>query len=293
LARLSELEQGLYEVCLDVERNVAALDEKEARLWARSDARRHSHTLAAILDHARRCGLSAVRVLNASGCDAGHQDFALSHHLRKHGPTPRWVAFESPSNPHLKSTTFQRWTRELGIDLRLCDFSKTAPGDLYGPEQGAYDVVLFTEIAEHLDHTTLLNALKAIHTRLAPSGLLILTTPNLLSLGNRLRILMGKGDGPFWNDGVADLERGTYGHIVLHSPDRLARLLGEVGFQTERLYTFSFGMEQFRTKASATQRLAHRALDLSAHLVPRAGPVIFLSASRSAERAAAKAVSVR
>ena len=66
-----------------------------------------------------------------------------------------------------------------------------------------YDVVFFCEILEHLQHDPLA-VLAEIKRVLTPNGVLILTTPNVARLENRVRLLAGvniydpySGYGPY------------------------------------------------------------------------------------------------
>ena len=93
-------------------------------------------------------------------------------------------------------------------EMTCCDFTprqleraaargfKTALWDLEGGQRpadlvpGSFQTILFCEIIEHLvapDRT-----LRPLVELLAPGGLIIITTPNLASLGNRLRLLRGQ-----------------------------------------------------------------------------------------------------
>jgi 2-polyprenyl-3-methyl-5-hydroxy-6-metoxy-1,4-benzoquinol methylase len=93
-------------------------------------------------------------------------------------------------------------------EMHCCDFTpellrrasergfQTTAWDLEGgvrpPElrRGTFQTVLFCEIIEHLVAPD--RILRPIVELLAPGGLLLITTPNLASLGNRLRLLRGK-----------------------------------------------------------------------------------------------------
>lgn len=55
----------------------------------------------------------------------------------------------------------------------------------------SFDTVLFTEVLEHIG-TFPLNVMKEIFRVLAPGGIMILTTPNVWHLSNRIRCIFGK-----------------------------------------------------------------------------------------------------
>jgi SAM-dependent methyltransferase len=72
-----------------------------------------------------------------------------------------------------------------GLDItKGDDFSKPL-----AVKSGVADLVIALEIIEHLYDTDFF--MSEIHRILKPGGLLILSTPNLASLGNRLKLLFG------------------------------------------------------------------------------------------------------
>ena len=101
---------------------------------------------------------------------------------------------ESPQSKYLKNDLFNSYISNLKIKLELVDF-KYANGENFKEEWNEYfDIIIFTEIAEHLDHSTLIKSLITIRSKLKNSGILIVTTPNLVSISNRIRFLCGNGD---------------------------------------------------------------------------------------------------
>lgn len=102
----------------------------------------------------------------------------------------------SPSNPHTlelasADDSFLKLLKEklngtgVGLDLSKGD-------DLEKPlkqKSNSADLIIALEVIEHLFDTDQL--LSEIHRVLKPNGLLILSTPNLASLPNRLRLLFG------------------------------------------------------------------------------------------------------
>src|SRR5437667_5705977 len=112
--------------------------------------------------------------------------------------------------------------RARGIEARAVDLDR-AP--LPWPD-GAFDAVVAAEVIEHVVDTDRL--LAEIARVLHPGGALIVTTPNLASLENRLRLLLGRY--PMWMDvGV----EGT-GHLRYYTPRMLRHQLGRHGLRVER-----------------------------------------------------------
>ncbi|MBI2589461.1 methyltransferase domain-containing protein [Candidatus Berkelbacteria bacterium] len=254
-------------LCYLVERKIVGQANLAlARSWAHSSAIRHAKSIDAIEHFARIRSKDKLRILNASGLACGHQDFAIASYLAKRYPID-WTVFESPTSPYLENKTLKKMLAEYEIKLELSDF--TEDEKLYGDK--IYDVILFTEIAEHLDHTTLLRSLEAIRDRLAPNGIIILTTPNLASLGSRLSLLRGNGDLGYWGDGRANREDGLWGHIVYYDIRRLKRLLADSGLTTLEAMTF-----WYRPDRSPIGRLLY----LASQLMPSGRQTIFLVAER-------------
>jgi len=235
---LAVLSRELRGVCFDVDRHITGHTEEDAARWALVNSRRHAHTVRAILRHARAAGKKGISVLNASGLSCGHQDFSVVDFLRRRsGLDVRWVACESPNSPYLPHERFRRYVESLGIRLEFSDFS--GGGLVLGKENGPFDMVIFTEIAEHLSHSTLLRMFRDLRAAMRDDGVLIVTTPNLASAVNRVRLLLGNGDGPYFGDGMENLERGLYGHVVLYDVRRLRRLMHDAGYLIRNAYTFN------------------------------------------------------
>lgn len=269
MTTLSDIAQSLVPLCEKVELAIVGqTDRRAARQWAEASARRHAHTVQAIQAFAKRTGKRSLRILNASGLACGHQDFATASALSRTYDVA-WTVYESPTSPYLKNPTLRALLRSFGMKLVLSDF--TATKQLYG--SGTYDVILFTEIAEHLEHSTFLRALDAMRARLAPDGILILTTPNAVTLGNRLSVLRGNGDIAYWGDGRANLKARLWGHIVYYDARRLRRLLADAGLAVRTSYTFWYN----RSDRSVLGTLIHAL----AALMPNSKQTLFIEAVRS------------
>lgn len=107
--------------------------------------------------------------------------------------------------------------------------------DLLNYEQGlqripfpdkTFDAIIFTEIIEHVIFPQIL--LAEVSRILKPGGFLILTTPNIHCLGNRLAVLMGV-DKIFPRVGgegfIAKLDFHPYGHVAHYSMSSLTQML--------------------------------------------------------------------
>ena len=93
-------------------------------------------------------------------------------------------------------------------------------GELAGLE-GQFDLITCMEVIEHVaDPSTFVDALAA---RLAPEGLLILSTPNATGWSKLLMITVAEGLGR--------IPRGTHDFDKFIGPDRMKLLLSEAGLK--------------------------------------------------------------
>lgn len=80
----------------------------------------------------------------------------------------------------------ERYNR-LGIELKGCDLDREGlPFDA-----NLFDCVVFAEVLEHLQPSSVARTLSEIGRVLKPGGFLVLTTPNRFNLGSRLKMLFG------------------------------------------------------------------------------------------------------
>jgi 2-polyprenyl-6-hydroxyphenyl methylase/3-demethylubiquinone-9 3-methyltransferase len=98
----------------------------------------------------------------------------------------------------------------LEIDYRV--------GDVQALE-GQFDLVTCVEVIEHVADPAAF--VKALAKRLAPNGLLVMSTPNATALSRLMMITIGEGLGR--------IPRGTHDFDKFIAPDRLKALLSEAG----------------------------------------------------------------
>lgn len=113
--------------------------------------------------------------------------------------------------------------RSRGIDADLHDLSE---GPLPFPDD-SFAAVFAGEIIEHLvDTATFLSELRRV---LAPGGVAVVTTPNLASFENRLRLLLGRY--PMW----VEYELSDQGHVRSYTVPTLRAQLRRQGFDVEEV----------------------------------------------------------
>ena len=93
-------------------------------------------------------------------------------------------------------------------------------------DDGSFEAVFAGEIIEHLvDTGGFLDELRRV---LGPGGIAVITTPNLASFENRLRLALGRY--PIW----VEYELGDQGHVRAYTLPTLRAQLRRHGFQVER-----------------------------------------------------------
>jgi 2-polyprenyl-6-hydroxyphenyl methylase/3-demethylubiquinone-9 3-methyltransferase len=100
----------------------------------------------------------------------------------------------------------------LAIDYRVGDVRQL---------EGSFDLITSMEVIEHVADPA--EFLKALAKLLAPSGLLVLSTPNATAWSRLLMITVGEGLG--------HIPRGTHDFDKFIAPDRMKQLLAEAGLK--------------------------------------------------------------
>lgn len=118
------------------------------------------------------------------------------------------------------SPTAVKKARQKGIEAVCCDIE----AKLWPFENRYFDVVVAAEIIEHIFDTD--RFLDIIFSKLKKNGFLVLTTPNLATLGRRLLLVVGK-------DPLTEVrfDKNSAGHIRYFVKNSLEYLLKEHSFK--------------------------------------------------------------
>jgi SAM-dependent methyltransferase len=103
-------------------------------------------------------------------------------------------------------------------------------------ESNSLDAVIFTEVIEHLWHDPLFTLSEINRILKQETGVLVLSTPNLISLRNRLNFFLGNISQVIENPFVSYLKQrrlGHLGHVRLYAPQELVTMLSLFGFQLQ------------------------------------------------------------
>lgn len=109
--------------------------------------------------------------------------------------------------------------RNRAIDAKYCDLNH----DQLPFENQSFDLIFAGEVIEHLIDTD--GFISELYRCLRPRGHVLITTPNLVSFENRLRILLGIY--PAW----VNYNLSGSGHVRAYTPRVLRKQLREHGFE--------------------------------------------------------------
>lgn len=228
----------VYPICREVESEIVGQNNPLlCDYWGNKNALRATQTIEFIINHYNQTE-KKLTILNLSGLSCGHQDFSISYYLNHNNIKAEIFTIEHPQTPYRNDDIFQNRINNSNIniiytDLRHFDLA------IFEKLLGKTDIILFTEIAEHLEHSVLLNCIKTIKQLLSPQGKLLLTTPNLDRFKYRVNHLVGQ-QVDYWGDGRSNLDSGLFGHIVYYNIHRLRRLLADSGLNITNCKTLNY-----------------------------------------------------
>jgi 2-polyprenyl-6-hydroxyphenyl methylase/3-demethylubiquinone-9 3-methyltransferase len=155
-------------------------------------------------DECRRTPLDSKSALDV-GCGAG----LLAEPLARLGAKVTGL----DASPELIAVAREHAGRHgLEVDYRAGELAEL---------EGQYDLITCMEVIEHVaDPATFV---KALAKRLAPGGLLILSTPNATGWSKLLMITIGEGLG--------SIPRGTHDFAKFIAPERMKGLLADAGLK--------------------------------------------------------------
>ncbi len=195
----------------DLARTVAAIDGPAA-VWHRTDFATHRRRYEHDLERVRR--------LHRDGdiLEVGSLPCHLTAALTLAGFSVIGVDIAPERTPAL--------IERYALRVERCDIER-APLPF---DADRFDCVVFAEVFEHLRVDPQF-ALSEVNRVMRPGGRLLLTTPNLYSLQNIARFVLGHGT----NDPVAAFSQlrrlGHMGHVREYAPDEIRRFLRHAGFR--------------------------------------------------------------
>jgi 2-polyprenyl-3-methyl-5-hydroxy-6-metoxy-1,4-benzoquinol methylase len=143
-------------------------------------------------------------------------------------PNFEWIGVEHPERRYVRNHRYRELFEKSGCQLKICDISKEAlPFD-----DNSFSLITFSEVLEHLPMEKVPFVIKEMHRVLCPGGWMIASSPNLVSLLNRIMFLMGKSI--FTPPVPLDYAGGTYGHIHLYTADEFVALCKPFGLEVRQ-----------------------------------------------------------
>jgi 2-polyprenyl-3-methyl-5-hydroxy-6-metoxy-1,4-benzoquinol methylase len=168
---------------------------------------------------------------------------------------------------HLAMALVKAGFEVQGIDLNAVWLAKYAPGwaerlrithtnieqDPFPFPSESFDLVIFTEVLEHIAVTDPCVILQEIRRVLRPGGRMLLSTPNVANLSNVVALI--QGENVFWPPEI------FYGSVDRHNreyaPQELLQLVARAGFAHQALDY----MNTWSNWNHTTAPLFHRLLD--------------------------------
>jgi SAM-dependent methyltransferase len=136
--------------------------------------------------------------------------------------------------------TFAQAMQQIGVEVRSGDV-ETAPLSI---ESGTVDAIVLTEVIEHLWVDPLFALTEMNRILKCDTGILLLSTPNLTSIRNRVNFLRGRIGRVIEHPFVAVLKKhrlGHVGHVRLYAPVELEIMLRVLGFEPSfHFYSFVY-----------------------------------------------------
>lgn len=249
---------------------------RDAKNWNVSGGHRVQNMFDTVVAYIEKRKLDKINILNMSGLLHGKPDPVLYDLLVQRFPRleTTWTVIDHPESATMRDATIRRWVDQRGIRTVAQDFR--AEGTV--PE-GRADVVICTEILEHLDYSNTIRLLRNCRAALRPGGMVLLTTPNATYVLHRIMFALGQWDFLHHMDSPEDVDRGLLGHIMYYDGKRLSRLLASLDFTAIRGTTFNAGHGPGEYRNILT-RFSAMALRLASKVLPQSGQVLLVTAER-------------
>jgi SAM-dependent methyltransferase len=143
-------------------------------------------------------------------------------------PRIRWTGVDHPGRIYRHPDAYERAFQEYNCRFVAADIC----GAPLPFSDGQFLIVTFSEVLEHLPVERVNFVFSEIARVIRPNGVLMVSSPNQVSLENRVRLLRGRSILAMPNE--IDSAPGVFGHIRLYTPAEMKAALLELGFTLER-----------------------------------------------------------
>jgi len=141
-----------------------------------------------------------------------------------------YYAIEHPKAKQMEYSTFRGVLKKYNIELKLADITKQE----IPFEKNYFDIILFTEVLEHIHVDKVKGIFDNLKKVLKNGGIIILSTPNFLSLFHRIQILLGKT--PDFDLGITPMQGDNiFRHVREYSSSELVKLIKILGFNVREI----------------------------------------------------------
>jgi ubiquinone/menaquinone biosynthesis C-methylase UbiE len=157
----------------------------------------------------------------------GYGDLILS--IKEYFPEIETYGIEHPSRKFLKFDKYLEMLKSSRIWLLPCDVTK----DNLPFQDSMFDTLLFCEVVEHISPADIFRVFSELSRVAKVGGAIVVASPNLSSLFNRLLLL--KGGNPFDLPVPLDYAGDTFGHIRLYTAQEIIEIANLVGLKMKKL----------------------------------------------------------
>lgn len=154
---------------------------------------------------------------------------ALILSMAKLFPEFEWNGVEHPERRYVRDKFYLQLFHQFRCHLELCDLTQQP----LPFEDDHFSFIIFSEVLEHLPIERVVLIIKEMQRVLCPGGWIVASSPNLVSLLNRLAILCGKGI--FAPPVPLEYAGGTFGHIHLYTAEEFIALCKPFGLEVRHI----------------------------------------------------------
>lgn len=262
-----KIKRNALNLAINAERFVVGLGERDAQRNGLMNYERALQYVKAILTSKPLLDAnnSQCRVLNLSGVNAGQCDLVMVTLLRSvMSKSLEWISYDSELNVHLQNNWLIKKFDENRIELRFADFGL----ENYFQDSIKYDIVLLTEVVEHLDYSDALRLIDKSLEKLNSNGIILLSVPNPHYLLDRLKFFIGI-DPWFDTDIKSHMVNKYYGHVNIYTENRIENIFQALGLRELKITSINHWRYSFTD--APIKFLIQKILDFIKIFIPFSG----------------------
>ncbi len=219
-------EEMLLKCTLLFSENDPPLSVDEVRKLTRIDVKRLTTIIHMVYPSIKK--LKETQLPNR-GLEIGTGYGALILSLARLFPEFEWSGIEHPARRYTKGKEYLELFHQFDCHLKICDLTEQQ----LPFADNHFSFISFSEVLEHLPMEKVLFVIKEMQRVLCRGGWIIVSSPNLVSLLNRIAILRGKAI--FAPPVPLEYAGGTFGHIHLYTAEEFVALCWPFGLQMRQV----------------------------------------------------------